>query len=102
MAFDTSDQPRVPDTKDAYSLAQASPLLNEYARRALQGNLGPTSPPASTQPPDGLPPDFQPQLASTELGQGKLVETGAEKPEVKHFHDIAAEGIYGEGRGGRG
>lgn len=102
MAFDTSDQPRVPETKDAQSLAQASPLLSDRARRALQGDLGPPTPADSTQPPDGLPPDFQPQVASTELGYGKMVETGAEKPEVKHFHDTAEEGIYGEGRGGRG
>jgi len=92
----------VPETKDAPGIAQASPLLSEYARRALQGKLAPLPPADSPQPPDGLPPDFQPQVASTELGQGKLVESGAEKPEVKHFHDIAEEGVYGEGRGGRG
>jgi len=102
VAFDTSDQPNVPETKDAQSIAQASPLLSERARRALQGNPGPFPPTDSTQPPDGLPPGFQPQSASTELGQGKLVETGPEKPEVKHFHDIAEDGIYGEGHGGRG
>lgn len=101
MAFDTSDQPRVPEHKDARSFAQASPLLSEHARRALQGALGP-SPADSTRPPDGLPPDFQPQVASTDLGYGKMVETGTEKPEVKHFHDIAEEGLYGESSGGRG
>lgn len=102
MAFDTSDQPLVPETKDAQSIAQASPFLSEHARRALQGNLGPLPPTDSTRPPDGLPPDFQPQAASTGLGYGKMVETGTEKPEVKHFHDIAEEGLYGEGSGGRG
>lgn len=103
MAFDTSDQPPVPDTKDAQSLAHASPLLSELARRALQGNLGSFPPPGSTQQPDGPPPDSQPRATSTtDLSYGKMVETGAEKPEVKHFHDTAEEGIYGEGSGGRG
>lgn len=102
MTFDNSDQPRVSETKDAQSLAQASPLLSEHARRALQGDLGPLPPSDPTRPPGDLPPDFQPQVASTELGQGGLVETGAEKPEVKIFHDIAEEGLYAEGRGGMG
>lgn len=75
--------------------------LNPIGQRAIQGD-DPPSPAAPETPSDELPPDFQPATASTELGDARRAETEAEKTEVKHYHNNSPEGIYGEGRGGRG
>ncbi|MCB0256954.1 MAG: hypothetical protein KDI55_24815 [Anaerolineae bacterium] len=75
--------------------------LSPTGQRAMQGDAGP-SPAVPETPPDDQPTDFHSRSADTELGYGRMVETGAEKSEVTRYHDNAPEGIYGEGRGGRG
>ncbi len=98
------DQP-TDAAKEAH--APANPL-SVTGQRAIQGSDQPAADPMPyNQPavdtmPNDQPSEFHGQTATTEFGDAMRAESGAEKPEVKHFHDIAEEGVYGEGRGGRG
>lgn len=74
--------------------------LSLSGQKAMQGDDHPL--PNMPETPDDQPDAFNSQTATTELGDAMRAETGAEKPEVRNFHNIAPEGIYGEGRGGRG
>ena len=90
MPSDTSDYENVKEAADtAQESAGATKGLSPRGMKAMQG--GDVAAP---------PPDHQPKSATTELGDARRAETGAERPEVKLHHETAESS--GEGRPSEG
>ena len=90
MPSDTSDTKDVQEATDAaQESAGATKPLSPTGMKAMQG--GDVAAP---------PPDHQPKSATTELGDARRAETGAERPEVKLHHETAD--VSGEGRPSEG
>jgi len=89
VPLDTSDYQDVPETNEAtQEAAQATRSLSPTGMKAMQG--GDVAAP---------PPDHPPKSATTELGDARRAETGAERPEVKLHHETADVGREGKPAG---